>query len=86
MGLNVKFVLVVLVVVLVLWLMLRRRRGDGPARSGDQRKAEPKQAQAMLECAHCGLHLPSADAVVAGSRVYCSEAHRALGVRPTDPT
>ena len=86
MGLIVKFVLVVLVVVVVLWLMLGRRRGDGPARGRDQRKAEPKRAQEMLECAHCGLHLPSADAVMAGSRVYCSEAHRSLGVRPTDPT
>lgn len=80
MGLIVKFVLVVLVVVVVLWLMLGRRRGEVAAR----RKAAPDPAQAMLACAHCGLHLPASDAVRQGTQVYCSEAHRALGARPPE--
>ena len=43
------------------------------------------KALEMVECAHCGLHLPAADAVVAGSRVFCSQAHQALGARPSGP-
>jgi len=36
----------------------------------------------MLACAHCGVHLPQAEAQmdVAG-RPYCGEAHRLLGPR-----
>ena len=33
--------------------------------------------QAMVDCPHCGLHLPSADAVKGRLGSYCSEDHRA---------
>jgi uncharacterized protein len=32
----------------------------------------------MVRCAHCGLHLPQKEAVIAGDVPYCSEAHRQL--------
>ncbi len=36
----------------------------------------------MLACAHCGVHLPQADARLdAAGRPYCSDAHRLLGPR-----
>jgi uncharacterized protein len=37
--------------------------------------------QAMVRCAHCGLHLPASDAI-AGSddAAYCSAAHRQAAV------
>ena len=38
-------------------------------------------AEAMTQCAHCGVHFPSAEAVSQDQRDYCCEAHRALGVR-----
>lgn len=79
-----KFLVVLLVVVLGLWLMLRGRgeRRELPRRPAAA--AKPPAPQAMVECAHCGLHLPAADAVLEGSRVYCSEAHRQLGHRHAD--
>ncbi len=76
-----KFLVVLLVVVLGLWLMLRGRRTPPRRSAGAARTPAP---QAMVECAHCGLHLPAADAVLEGSRVYCSEAHRQLGARRAD--
>jgi uncharacterized protein len=39
----------------------------------------------MVECAHCGLHLPAADAVREGDKLYCGEAHRRLGPRTGAP-
>jgi uncharacterized protein len=31
----------------------------------------------MVRCAHCGLHMPAADAIAGpGGAVYCSVAHR----------
>ncbi|HET9643593.1 MAG TPA: PP0621 family protein [Burkholderiaceae bacterium] len=39
------------------------------------------QPEEMVQCAHCGVHLPRGEAVREGDAVFCSETHRALGVR-----
>ena len=78
-----KFLLVLLVVGVGLWLLTARLRGTG----GDkQRPRRPPGGQPveMVQCAHCGVHLPAADALPEGSRLYCSDAHRRLGPG-TDP-
>lgn len=67
-----KWLVVLAVVGVGLWLMLR---GRAPRRS------PPHRAEAMVQCAHCGVHFLSADAVLDGSRVFCSEAHRLAGPR-----
>jgi uncharacterized protein len=37
---------------------------------------------AMVECAHCGVHLPPADAEFdAAGLPYCGQAHRIAGAR-----
>ncbi len=68
-----KWLLVIGVAAAVLWMLLRGRE---PRRPRGSRRPEP-----MVECAHCGVHLPAADAVLGGDRVYCSEAHRLAGPR-----
>ena len=75
-----KYLLLLLVVAIGIWMLTaksRRARRDGGGGSGAGRKSAPPQA--MLSCAHCGVHLPASDALAEGSRVYCSEAHRRLG-------
>ena len=76
-----KYLLLLLVVGVVLWSMLSRQRV--PPRDGTRAPSAPPATppQAMVACAHCGLHLPAADAVLDGTRIYCSQAHRALGPR-----
>ena len=65
----------------VLWLLKGRRRGGGDAPARPQ-QAEPAKPQAMLACAHCGVHLPQSDVVAdAAGRPYCGEAHRLAGPR-----
>lgn len=80
-----KYLLLLLVLGLVLWKLVGRSRVSPPA---DGRRAPPAPRgaptpapEAMVACAHCGLHLPAVDAVLDGSRIYCSPAHRALGPR-----
>ena len=82
-----KYLLVLLVLGFCLWSLLTRLRGgrgDDPGRSDGPGKgaAAPATPVAMVECAHCGLHLPAADAVAEGSRLYCGDAHRRLGPAP----
>ena len=67
--------ILLLVVALVFWLRLKTNAKPAPP---------PKPAEggeAMLACAHCGVHLPASEAVLGRSaRPYCDAAHRALAL------
>lgn len=79
-----KYLLVLVVVVVVLWLMFGRGRGGAaPSRPAPPPpRGAPPAAAPMLACAHCGVHLPQAEAVLdAGGRPFCSAAHRLAGPR-----
>lgn len=53
-----------------------------PGRRRRARKARLPQAQPMVACAHCGVHLPRSDAVADGAgRLFCGDAHRIAGPR-----
>lgn len=75
-----KYLVVILVIVVVGWIMLRGGSRKPPAQPRSRAVPGP---QPMVECAHCGVHLPRRDAVVASNGVYCSEAHRIAGPRST---
>ncbi len=79
-----KFLLLVLVVGIGLYLLLgrsRRRSGDDAPPAAPPRDGAGSGG-AMLVCAHCGVHLPSSEALVdVRGRNFCSEAHRAAGPR-----
>ncbi len=44
--------------------------GHGPAQS---------QAETMVACAHCGLHIPQSEAVQRAGQSYCSQEHAGQG-------
>ena len=72
MGRIFFFVLLALAVYLGWrWMKLQRlrdQRGTGAA--------TPRQAQAMVSCATCGLHLPRQEALAQDERFFCCEEHR----------
>jgi uncharacterized protein len=87
MGGVLKYLVVLLVVGVAIWFWVARSR---IGRSGRDKRAPGENAGSgtgravaspaeMVACAHCGLHLPAADALQAGGRHYCSAAHRVLG-------
>jgi len=73
-----KFLLVLVVVVGVLWWLLRRPRVA-------RRTEQPPVAATIVACAHCGVHVPTEDAISDGRLHYCSEAHRLAGPRDREP-
>jgi len=74
----IKWLLTIAIVVIALMLWFGKGRGGG-ASSRDARRRTPGP-QAMVSCAHCGLHLPQPDALEGeGGRHYCSAEHRRLG-------
>lgn len=78
-----KYLLVLLVVLAGAWLLLGRRRGERPPAAPPQkRQPTGSKPQAMLTCAHCGVHLPEDDVLRdAAGRAFCTEAHRLAGPR-----
>jgi uncharacterized protein len=64
----------------VAWWMLRpARRGAPRPGASPARPAKGGAPEAMVDCAHCGLHFPASEAVRDGARVYCCSAHRDAG-------
>lgn len=72
-----------LLAVVIIWLFyspaLRGKRQGGtptpPAPS-----PTPGKAENMVQCAHCGVHLPEGEALKDGhGHPYCSAAHRQAG-------
>ena len=49
-----------------------------PKQAGTQRVVE---AEAMVRCAHCGLHLPESEAISKAGANFCSQAHATLGAK-----
>jgi uncharacterized protein len=68
-----------LVVVLVLAIAFFAWRSGRKEQRSAQRAAPPRQpeaiAQDMVACAHCGVHLPVAEAVHGRRAVYCGTEH-----------
>lgn len=76
-----KYLLVLIVVVVGLWLLLRQGRSPKPG-PGRRAGSAGQAPDPMLQCRHCGVHLPPDEAVRDdGGLVYCSDAHRLAGPR-----
>jgi len=72
-----RLVVLILLVVAAAWLIRRALR-----RTGGAAAAQPPPVQSdLVSCAHCGTHLPRAEARLAGDRVYCGDEHARLGPR-----
>jgi len=71
-----RLVVLVLLVVAVVWLLRRALRGPVVK---DAMKQKPATADELVACAHCGVHLPRAEARAGAGGLYCSEEHARLG-------
>ncbi|RYF06929.1 MAG: hypothetical protein EOO31_08295 [Comamonadaceae bacterium] len=69
--------LVLLAVLVVAYAVWRSQR-QGAVQDAKTKPRTPL-VQNMVACAHCGIHLPAADAVLHQGHHYCSPAHRQLG-------
>ena len=80
-----KYVILVAIVVVVLFLAKLARRGGPGGGSIDKQGGGPDAAvkaspvpekQALLACAHCGVHLPANESLPGRGGVFCDESHR----------
>jgi uncharacterized protein len=70
----------ILLLAIVIWLLyLILRRYTSSLHSSDNMR-NPGIAT-MVQCAHCGVHLPEEESVSVSDKYYCCEAHS----RHSDP-
>ena len=69
-----KILLVVGVIAAVYFIVRAYTR----ALAAKQRESAAKPTEDMVQCAHCGVHLPRGDSIAEGSRYFCSTEHRQL--------
>ena len=74
-------VLVWLVLLVAGWWIFRKRARPEPLRPAAPASAPAiAKAEPMVDCAHCGLHLPASEALRDdAARAYCCAEHRAAG-------
>ncbi len=61
-----------LIFIAVVWIGFRIFRALTPPRAG----SAPSEDQQMVQCAHCGTHVPAADAIHHKDETFCSIEHR----------
>lgn len=80
-----KFLIVLVALVVLVWLLFgsSRRRAKGPRRpdANVPPPRPPMAVEGMVACVHCGVHLPSSQALTVQGQAYCSVAHRDAGPR-----
>ncbi len=80
-----KILIILVALVLLVWLLLgsSRRRAKGPRRpaAGESPSRPTAAVEGMVACVHCGVHLPSSQALTVRGQVFCSAAHRDAGPR-----
>lgn len=55
--------------------------GAAGSRPDAEAPREMLEAEQMVACAHCGLHVPESEGVRGNGAFFCSSEHRRLGVR-----
>ena len=58
---------------------------DPGAKANTQTKKRPAQQsnapETMVQCGHCGLHLPESESIATSAGTWCSDKHARLGFR-----
>jgi len=71
------FLYLVLLAVSFYVVKLIKTRLDEPLKKlkKDDHVDEPSNANNMVKCLHCGLHIPEKEAIKQGDKVFCSLEH-----------
>lgn len=71
-----RFFLLLALFFVVVWLIRGGRRGSRPESPAQGQVPPQADAESMVACRHCGVHLPQSEAVSGGAGWFCGEAHR----------
>jgi len=66
-------ILLLAIVVWLLFLIIRRYNRSLQSGSASSKTAA---SAVMVQCRHCGLHIPKEDSIAVEGQFYCCEEHR----------
>jgi uncharacterized protein len=66
-------VLIYLALGAVAYWLLKSRNGRPAGHAVPADRERP--VETMVQCTHCGVHLPRSEGIIAGGKHYCCEAH-----------
>lgn len=86
MGKLLFWIIVIIGVLFAARLLARHAAKDKPVPKAPRGNAPPPRdpAPRMARCAHCGIHLPRAEALLLNGETWCSDEHAKLGARQLD--
>lgn len=68
-----KLILIAIAIWLIITVLKRYRKGiDQPDRGATKHQGN---SEAMVQCAHCGIHLPESESIESHGQYFCSQAH-----------
>ncbi|CAG0985150.1 hypothetical protein MTYP_01973 [Methylophilaceae bacterium] len=71
--LMAKIILIAIAIWLILTVLKRYRKNiDTHPDTGNSRTPA---SESMVQCSHCGLHLPESDGIRSGTQFYCCQEH-----------
>ncbi len=70
-----KILLIAIAFAAVFWLLRNHRRRAERRLDRDMQRPVDPQAEDMVDCAHCGVHLPRGEGIMSGPRYFCSKEH-----------
>lgn len=65
----------ILLLAIIVWLLFLIIKRYSRSLHSDPASGASESA-VMVQCRHCGLHIPKDDSVTAGTDHYCCEEHR----------
>lgn len=70
--------ILIAVFIWIVWVFVKnayRKQLVKKQQAAENEKTESSSSK-IVKCAVCGVHVPQSEALVAGGKFFCSEAHR----------
>lgn len=72
-SLMAKLILIAIAIWLIITVLKRYRKGLD--QHGESSAAKHQSSESMVQCAHCGIHLPQSESIQSHDQYFCSQAH-----------
>ena len=73
-------ILIIAIAIGAILLLIRRALARRKLSSAALR-TKPLATHQMVQCSHCGVHIPESQAIYDGTTPFCGEEHRRAGAR-----
>ena len=70
--------LIIAALIYLAWRVVKNLLSQASGRDNSSPDSSSQDAQAMLKCTQCGVHVPAPEAFTHNGRHFCSQEHQRL--------